>query len=113
MASVDWMWFGNQAQVNATSATTSTHAEADRMAGYGAAGTHNIKAVTLQGNTRTITVDGKQVQAFATSYNTDDRGRDVGDSCMSYVSPQSGELVKATITGFLSVRYQLTFPDGP
>ncbi|MFC3168481.1 Hint domain-containing protein [Paracoccus fontiphilus] len=112
MASVDWMWFGNQAQVNATSATTSTRAEADRMAGYGAAGTHNIKAVTLQGDTRTITVDGKQVQAFATSYNTDGRGRDVGDSCMSYVSPQSGELVKATITGFLSVRYQLTFPDG-
>lgn len=111
-ATVDWMWFGNQAQVNATSGTPSTHAEADRIAGYNAVGNAQMKAVTIRGETRTITVDGRRAEAFATSYNTDSRGQDVTDSRMTYVSPQTGATVKTTITGFLSVRYQLTFPDG-
>ena len=112
MASVTWMWLGNHAQVNATSATPSSEAEADRMAGYGAVGTAQIKPVTIKGDTRTITVDGKRVEAFATSYNDDSIGRDVADSRMTYQAPHSGQAVSSTITGFLSVRYQLTFPDG-
>ncbi|MCZ0963453.1 Hint domain-containing protein [Paracoccus benzoatiresistens] len=112
MATVNWLWFGNHAQVNATSGTPSTHAEADRMAGYNAVGTAQIKPVTISGDTRTITVDGQRTEAFATSYNDDSRGRDVTDSRMTYLSPQTGEKVGTTITGFMSVRYQLTFPDG-
>lgn len=112
MATVTWMWLGNHAQVNATSGTPSTDAEADGMEGYGAVGTAQIKPVMIQGTTQTITVNGKQVQAFSTSYNRDGRGCDVPDSRMSYETPQSGQTVSTTITGFLSVRYQLTFPDG-
>lgn len=112
MATVDWMWFGNQAQVNATSATPSTGAEADRVAGYNAVGTAQIKAVSLTGDTRTITVDGHRTEAFATSYNRDGRNNDVTDSTMTYQSPQSGQTVSSAITGFLSVRYELTFPNG-
>lgn len=106
------MWFGNQPQVNATSGSPSTGAEADRMAGYNAVGTEQIRAVSLSGDTRSIVVDGKRADAFSTSYNLDSRGRDVADSRMTYQSPQSGQTVTTTITGFLSVRYQLTFPDG-
>ncbi len=112
MALVTWMWLGNHAQVNATNGTPSTEIEADRLAGYGAVGTAQIKAVTLKGDTRTITVDGKRVEAFATTYNDDSMGRDVTDSRMTYEAPSSGKAVTTTITGFLSVRYQLTFPDG-
>lgn len=112
MALVTWMWLGNHAQVNATNGTPSTEIEADRLAGYGAVGTAQIKAVTLKGDTRTITVDGKRVEAFATTYNDDSMGRDVTDSRMTYDAPSSGKAVTTTITGFLSVRYQLTFPDG-
>ena len=112
MATVTWMWLGNSAQVNATSGTPSTDAEADAMAGYGAVGTAQIKPVTITGDTRTIIVDGCRVEAFSTSYNQDGRGRDVPDSRMTYEAPQSGQTVTSTITGFLSVRYQLTFPDG-
>ncbi|WP_230312455.1 Hint domain-containing protein [Paracoccus lichenicola] len=71
-----------------------------------------MKAVSVCGDTRTITVDGHRTQAFATTYNTGDHGRDVPDSQMTYVSPHTGTTVKTTITGFLSVRYELTFPDG-
>jgi hypothetical protein len=106
------MWLGNHAQVNATSGTPSTGAEADPMAGYGAVGTAQIKPATIKGDTRTITADGKQVEAFATSYTDNSNGRDVADSRMTYEAPQSGQTVSTTITGFLSVRYQLTFPDG-
>lgn len=106
------MWLGNHAQINATSGTPATHAEADRMVGYSAVGTAQIKAVSLAGETRSVTVDGKRVEAFATTYNQDSWGRDVSDSRMTYVGPQSGQTVNTTITGFLSVRYQLTFPDG-
>ena len=112
MATVTWMWLGNRAPVNATSATPSTEAEADDMAGYGAVGTVQIKPVAIQGDTRTITVNGQQVQAFSTSYNQDGQGCDVADSQMTYETPQSGQTVNTIITGFLSVRYQLTFPDG-
>lgn len=112
MAIVTWMWIGNQAQVNATAGTPSTDSEADGMAGYGAVGTAQIKAVSIQGDSRTVTVDGQQVQAFATTYNGDGGGGDVADSRMMYASPQTGQAVDSTITGFLSVRYQLTFPDG-
>ncbi len=59
-----------------------------------------------------ITVDGHRAEVFATSYNTDPYGRDVADSRMTYASPQTGQTVSTTITGFLSVRYQLTFPNG-
>lgn len=111
-ASVDWMWFGNGGQLNATSGSPSTEAEADRIAGHNACGTAQMQAVTLRGETRQITVDGHRTEAFATSYNTDSRGYDVADSRMSYQSPQTGQPVTTTITGFLSVRYQLTFPDG-
>ncbi len=82
------------------------------MAGYGAVGAAQIKPVTIKGNTRTITVDGKRTEAFSTSYNEDSWGGDVADSKMTYGAPQSGQPVSTTITGFLSVRYQLTFPDG-
>ena len=112
MATVTWMWLGNQAQVNATSATPANDAEADGMVGYGAVGTAQIKPVAIQGDTRTITVNGQQVQAFSTSYNQNGQGCDVADSQMTYETPQSGETVSTTITGFLLVRYQLTFPDG-
>lgn len=112
MAKVDWMWFGNRGQVNATSGTAPTEAEADGTAGHNAVGKVQIKAVTLSGDTRTITVDGRQTQAFATTYNVDGRGRDVADSVMTYTSPQSGQTVQTKITGFLAVRYRLTFPDG-
>ena len=112
MATVNWLWFGNHAPVNATSGTPSTNDEADRLAGYNAVGTAQIKPMTISGDTRTITVDGKRTEAFATSYNDDSRGRDVADSCMAYKSPETGARVNTTITGFLSVRYQLTFPDG-
>lgn len=112
MATVTWMWLGNHAQFNATSGTPSTGAEADGMAGYGAVGTAQIKPVTIKGNTHTITVAGKRAEAFSTSYNQDSQGCDVADSKMTYASPQSGQPVSSTITGFLSVRYQLTFPDG-
>lgn len=82
------------------------------MAGYNAVGTAQMKPVTIQGDTHTISVDGQRAQAFATSYNTNPRGNDVTDSRMTYAAPQTGQTVNTTITGFLSVRYQLTFPNG-
>ena len=112
MATVTWMWLGNHAQVNATGGTPSTSAEANGMTGYGAVGTAQIKPVTIQGNTHSIVVDGKSTQAFSTAYNQDGWGRDVSDSRMTYDAPLTGRPVSSTITGFLSVRYQLTFPDG-
>ncbi|SNR38359.1 Hint domain-containing protein [Paracoccus sediminis] len=112
MATVDWMWFGNMAQVNATRGTPSTDAEADGTGGHNAVGQAQIKAVHLAGDTRSITVNGQPTEAFATSYNRDGYGRDVPDSRMTYQSPHSGQTVTTTITGFLSVRYQLTFPNG-
>ncbi|WP_237168451.1 Hint domain-containing protein [Paracoccus shandongensis] len=71
-----------------------------------------MEAVTLCGDTRTIIADGHLTQAFATSYNTNSWNWDVPDSRMTYVSPHTDTAVKTTITGFLSVRYELTFPDG-
>lgn len=112
MATVTWMWLGNHAQVNATGGTPSTSAEANGMTGYGAVGTAQIKPVTIQGNTHSIVVDGKPTQALPTAYNQDGWGRDVSDSRMTYDAPLTGRPVSSTITGFLSVRYQLTFPDG-
>lgn len=112
MATVDWMWFGNQAQVNATTDTPSTDAEADRVAGYNAAGNAQMRTVSLRGDTRKITVDGEKTDAFATTYNLDEKGHKVGHSNMVYASPDTGKNVSTTITGFLSVRYKLTFPDG-
>ena len=112
MATVTWMWLGNHAQINATGGTPATRAEANGMAGYNAVGTAQLKAVSLSGDTRTITVDGKRTEAFATTYNDDSQGRDVADSTMTYAAPLTGKSVSTTITGFLSVRYQLTFPDG-
>ncbi|WP_295043429.1 Hint domain-containing protein [uncultured Paracoccus sp.] len=106
------MWFGNHAQLNATSGTPSTDAEADSIIGHHAVGNAHIKAVSLHGDTRTVTVNGTHVQAYSTTYNVNTSGHDVSDSKMSYASPQTGQTVKTTITGLLSVRYQLTFPDG-
>ena len=67
MATVTWMWLGNRAPVNATSATPSTEAEADDMAGYGAVGTAQIKPVAIQGDTRTITNAKKPTSASVTA----------------------------------------------
>ncbi|MDQ1900705.1 Hint domain-containing protein [Paracoccus sp. WLY502] len=112
MATVDWMWFGNRASVNATSTTPSTDAEADGMADYNAVGTAQLKAVSVSGDTRMVTINGQRVQAFATTFNRDGWGNDVTNSRMTYASPLTDEAVSTEITGFLSVRYQLTFPDG-
>lgn len=112
MASVTWMWFGNRPQVNETSLTPSTAEEADSLIGYSAVGTSQIKPVTLTGDTRTISVAGQPTEAFASSFNMSGSSGDVVDSTMTYQAPGSGETVSTTITGFLSVHYQLTFPDG-
>lgn len=96
----------------ATSATPSANAEADGTAGHNAVGNAQIRAVMRRGDTRSVTVDGQRTEAVSTTYNTDAKGRDAADSKMTYASPQTGAQVSSTITGFLSVRYRLTVPNG-
>lgn len=112
MATIDWMWFGNTATLNSTSTTPSTQTEAASVTGYKAVGNAQIKAVSLTGATRVITVDGQPTEAFSTTYNRDGHGNDVPDSRMTYQAPQSGQMVTSAISGFMKVRYELTFPDG-
>lgn len=104
MATVHWIWFGNQAQLNTTPNDPATQTEANGAIGHHAVGPDQIKAVEITGGTRNITVDGQRTQAFATTYNASNT------SNMTYASPTSGETVTSQITGFLSVRYELTIP---
>lgn len=113
-ATVNWLWFGNQPQVNSDPGTPLSQADADSTIGYTAFGPNQIRAVEVTGETRTIITGydrwGRPItdQAFATTYN----GHANGPSNMTYDSPSAGGIVTSQITGFASVRYQLTMPDG-
>lgn len=70
MASVTWMWFGNQPQINANSGTPLTSADAAKMVGYQATGGTQIKPVTVSGASVTLQTDEGRAEAFRTTYNT-------------------------------------------
>lgn len=108
MTEVTWMWFGRQAQINGDYRTAVTNAEADKIEGYTATGPSQMHATSLDGTLRNIRTGNGDTQGFATTYN---RHSD-GFSTFDYVSPATGEAAKAAITGFLSVKYELTLPDG-
>lgn len=104
MASVTWMWFGNQPQINANSGTPLTSADAAKMVGYQAAGGTQIKPVTVSGAAVTLQTDEGRAEAFRTTYNT---GWALPSS-LTYASPTTGQNVTSVITGFARVSYDLT-----
>lgn len=105
---VNWLWIGNQPQANSNINTPPTTANASQFIGTFATGRSQIAPVALSGVTRAIRVDGRNTDAFATTYNGDRSGA----SPMSYVSPSNGNQVSTVIAGFYQTRYRLTLPDG-
>lgn len=103
---VTWLWFGNQPQVNTTPNTPATQAEASTTVGYTAVGPDQIRPVDVTGVTRTVNIGGQRTEVYSTTYNA------AATSPMTYNSPSSGGTVTTQITGFASIRYELTFPDG-
>lgn len=91
------LWFGNLDQVNSTPNNNATEAEADTLNGYHAGGPDEIIPVAVTGNTN--------ASNFGTTYQSQ-------TTSMRYTSPHTGEMVQSRITGFFSVEYTLTFPDG-
>jgi len=108
MAEVAWMWFGREPQINSDYRTAVTDADANRIEGYSRTGPNQMQAVSLDGTLRNIQTNEGNSQAFATTYNNHANGYSIFD----YVSPATGSATKAAITGFMSVRYELTLPDG-
>lgn len=108
MAEVAWMWFGREPQINSDSRTAVTEADANRIEGYSRTGPNQMQAVSLDGTLRGIRTNEGNTQAFAATYNKHPHGYSVFD----YVSPATGSAARAAITGFVSVRYELTLPDG-
>ena len=102
---VTWVWFGKQGQINSTPGSPATQQEANSVVGHHAVGPDQIKPIDVTGDTRSITVDGRPTQAFATTYN------DSSTSGMTYMSPATGRRTTSEITGFLEVKYELTIPD--
>lgn len=105
-ATVNWLWFGNQPQVNSDPGTPLSQADADSTIGYTAFGPDQIRAVELTGTTQQIFSGGRWHEVFSTTYHPGSA------SNMTYDSPSAGGGVTSQITGFASVRYQLTMPDG-
>lgn len=108
MAEVAWMWFGRNPQINSDYRTALTEADANRIEGYSATGPNQIEAVSLTGSVKKIRTAEGDGNGFATTYNNHPDGYSIID----YVSPATGTASKAAITGFMSVRYELTLPDG-
>lgn len=107
-STVNWLWFGNEPQINSTPTSPATRQEANAMVGYTAEGRDEIEAVEVTGDTHRAS-NGSQ--AFTTTFSTKFMGGSVKDSQMTYHSPHSGTQETSEITGFLSVRYRITLPD--
>lgn len=108
MSTVTWMWFGNQPQINTTSSTSMTTADAEKMIGYEATGSSQIEAVTLSGTATKEQTEEGRMDAFRTTYN-------VGNgtpTALTYTSPATGTTVTSVITGFARVTYEITIPGG-
>ncbi|WP_405402697.1 Hint domain-containing protein [Paracoccus sp. Ld10] len=108
MAEATWMWFGREPQINSDYRTALTDADANKIEGYSRTGPNQIQAVSLDGTLRDIHTSEGNTQAFSTTYNNHTNGYSV----FNYVSPATGAAAKAAITGFMSVKYELTLPDG-
>lgn len=108
MAEVAWMWFGREPQINSDYRTPVTDADANGIEGYSRTGPNQMQAVSLDGTLRDIHTDEGSTRAFASTYNNHSHGYSVFD----YVSPATGSAARAAITGFVSVRYELTLSDG-
>ena len=107
MPTVNWLWFGNGPQNNSTPTSPSSQSEANSMVGYHAEGRDEIVPVAVTGNTYST----GNTQAFTTTFSTNGN-RDVPNSQMTYLSPNTGTQVTSEITGFLSVRYTVTEGNG-
>lgn len=107
MPTVNWMWFGNHASLNATPNTPSTRAEANSIVGYTAEGADSLQAVAVTGNSYDT---GDGTQAFTTTFSTNRFGWDAPNSTMTYTSPHTEAPATTEITGFLSVSYRITMP---
>lgn len=106
MATVNLLWFGNQSQLNLSSNTPPTQAEANKLVGYDAFGPTEIKAVGISGNEYKVGAWWKPEWGFASTYNNNTPSK------MTYLSPQTGKNTTTQITGFFEVDYRLTLPDG-
>lgn len=105
MATVTWLWFGNQGQINSSPNSPATQYEANSVVGHHAGGPDEIKPVDVSGDTVNIGDRWNPTYVFSTTYNHSET------SNMSYAQPGSGNTVTSQITGFLEVKYELAIPD--
>lgn len=105
VATVNLLWFGNQAQFNSNINTPATSNDAKALAGYNAFGSEQIRAVSVEGKEYNVGNRSSPKWAFGTTYSENPA------SVMTYVSPQSGTKVSSKISGFFEVDYKLTLPD--